>query len=105
MALTTSADSSSTHRTPRARRALALAASVTYAGLLGQAALADGTATTVHTADKTWNAAGTWTWSGDTGAQVYPSDGKGPGAGTEAAIAQALYGTRNLNIGTNVTVT
>src|SRR4051812_20044410 len=86
----------------RARRSLGLAVSVASAGLLSAScAFADGTATAVLTADRTWNTTGTWTWVGDTGNQVYPGDGIPPGAGTEAAVTQALYGNRTLNIGSN----
>ena len=88
------------NRKGRTKAILSVAASLAATGLLAQRAHADGTATAVLTGDRTWNATGVWTWTGDTGNQVFPGDGVGPGAGTEAVIAQALYGTRNLNIST-----
>jgi len=87
-------------RRGRALGAVAAAATLAVAGIASSVARADGTATAVMTGDKTWNATGVWTWVGDTGNQVYPGDGVGPGAGTENAVAQPIYGGRTLNIST-----
>jgi hypothetical protein len=86
-----------------ARQFLSLAASAAATSLVGGAAFADGTAVINNmNGDRVWTTANVWTWTGDTGAQVYPGDGKGPGAGTEAAVARPIYAGRTLNMASNV---
>src|SRR3954467_8431482 len=83
----------------RARLLVSLAAPAAAGSLLTTAAQADGTAAINNmNGDRIWTAPNIWTWTGDTGAQVYPGDGKGPGAGTEAAIVRPIGGGRTLNV-------
>src|SRR5688572_3630092 len=88
----------------RPRRAVAMAAALASGALLagGNAARADGTAAINNmNGDRTWNATGVWTWTGDTGNQVFPGDGLGDGS--EAAIVRPVLGVGNGNRTLNVT--
>src|SRR4051794_37792105 len=69
---------------------------------------ADGTATVTldpPTVSRNWESRCVWT--GDTGSQIFPGDGVGPGAGTEDAIARTILNTaqRSLNFTARTSVT